>query len=50
MLGEGAQGLSQCLPGFQEAGAEDQAGLGDEGTKGQAEARLLGGAGRSPEG
>ena len=44
------EGRGLCLPGFKKTGAEDQAGLGDEGAEGQAEPGFLSGAGRGPEG
>ena len=43
-------GPEAVLPWLKKTGAEDQAGLGDEGTEGQAEPGFLSGAGRAPEG
>ena len=47
---DGVEGQRLCLPGFKKTGAEDQAGLGDEGAEGQAEPGFLSGAGRGQEG
>ena len=49
-LGDDAKGRGLGLPGFKEAGAEDQASLGDKSAEGQAEPGFLSSAGRCPEG
>ena len=48
--GDDAKGRGLGLPGFKEAGAKDQASLGDKSAEGQAEPGFLSGAGRGPDG